>query len=179
MTSYCVFETALGPGALAWGDSGIVGIQLPEADEGHLRARIRRRFVGATESETPPQVANAVERIGRLLDGHPTDLSDIALDMSRVPELAQRVYAVARKIQPGQTLTYGQIATQLGDPLLAREVGQSLARNPFPIVVPCHRVLAAGGKLGGFSAPGGVATKQKLLAIERANVSWQLPLGVA
>jgi methylated-DNA-[protein]-cysteine S-methyltransferase len=179
MTGYCVFETALGPGALAWGEGGIIGIQLPEADEKHLRARIRRRFAGATEGEPPAELVSAIERMRRLLDGHPTDdLSDIPLDMSRVPELAQRVYAVARKIQPGQTLTYGQLASKLGDPLLAREVGQSLARNPFPIVVPCHRVLAAGGKLGGFSAPGGVATKQKLLEIERANVSWQLPLGV-
>jgi methylated-DNA-[protein]-cysteine S-methyltransferase len=179
MTGYCVFETALGPGAIAWGELGIVGIQLPEADEQHLRARIRRRFAGAAESEPPPEVASAVERITRLLDGHPSDdLSDIPLDMSRVPELAQRVYAATRQVGPGQTATYGQIANKLGDPLLAREVGQSLARNPFPIVVPCHRVLAAGGKLGGFSAPGGVATKQRLLELERANVSWQLPLGV-
>jgi methylated-DNA-[protein]-cysteine S-methyltransferase len=180
MTYFCVFETSLGPGAIAWGQLGIVGIQLPEADEGHLRGRIRRRFAGATEGEPPREVSSAVERIRLLLDGHPSDdLSDIQLDMSRVPELAQRVYAVARTIQPGRTATYGEIARKLGDPLLAREVGQSLARNPFPIVVPCHRVLAAGGKLGGFSAPGGVATKQKLLDIERANVSWQLPLGVA
>ena len=96
--------------------------------------------------------------------------------MQRVPELAQRVYAVARTIRPGQTLTYGDIAKQLGDPLLARDVGQALARNPFPMIVPCHRVVAAGGKLGGFSAAGGVATKQRLLAIERAQVAWQLPL---
>jgi methylated-DNA-[protein]-cysteine S-methyltransferase len=179
MTGYCVFETALGPGAIAWGEVGIVGIQLPEADEQHLRMRIRRRFAGAAESEPPAEVASAIERIRRLLDGHPSDdLSDIRLDMSRVPELAQRVYAQTRRIRPGQTATYGQIASKLGDPLLAREVGQSLARNPFPIVIPCHRVLAAGGKLGGFSAPGGVATKQRLLELERANVSWQLPLGV-
>ena len=102
MTSYCVFETALGPGAIAWGEAGIVGIQLPEADEAHLRARLRRRFAGATEGEPPPDVASAVERIRRLLDGQPVDLSHIPLDMSRVPELAQRVYAVAREIQPGE-----------------------------------------------------------------------------
>jgi methylated-DNA-[protein]-cysteine S-methyltransferase len=98
--------------------------------------------------------------------------------MSTVEPFEQRVYAMARAIPAGQTLTYGQIAGRLGEPLLAREVGQALGRNPFPIVVPCHRVLAAGGKLGGFSAPGGVATKQRLLAIEQANVSWQLSLGV-
>ena len=86
------------------------------------------------------------------------------------------MYAIARTIPAGDTLTYGQIATRLGDPSLAREVGQALAKNPFPIVVPCHRVIAAGGKLGGFSARGGVSTKQRLLSIERANVVWQLPL---
>src|SRR6516164_7726607 len=98
MTGYCVFETALGPGALAWGELGIVGIQLPEADEAHLRARIRRRFAGAQECEPPAEVKSTVERIKRLLDGHSTDnLSDIPLDMSRVPELAQRVYEEARR----------------------------------------------------------------------------------
>jgi methylated-DNA-[protein]-cysteine S-methyltransferase len=179
MTSYCVFDTPLGPGALAWGEAGVVGIQLPEPDEQHLRSRIRRRFGGASEAMPPEDIRKAIRQITNLLEGQPCDLSNVTLDMSHVPELAQRVYWEARKIGPGQTVTYGQIATRLGDPLLAREVGQALARNPFPIVVPCHRVLAAGGKLGGFSAAGGVATKQKLLAIERANVSWQLPLEVA
>jgi methylated-DNA-[protein]-cysteine S-methyltransferase len=98
--------------------------------------------------------------------------------MDAVEPFEQRVYEVARTIPAGQTLTYGQIATRLGDRLLARDVGQALGRNQFPIVVPCHRVLAASGKLGGFSAPGGVATKQRLLEIEQANVSWQLSLGV-
>ncbi len=98
--------------------------------------------------------------------------------MDAVEPFERRVYDVARTIPVGHTLTYGQIATRLGDRLLAREVGQALGRNPFPIVVPCHRVLAANGKLGGFSAPGGVATKQRLLEIEQANVNWQLSLGV-
>jgi methylated-DNA-[protein]-cysteine S-methyltransferase len=114
--------------------------------------------------------------MSQLLSGAEADLSGVRLDMQRVPPFEQRVYEVARTIPKGQTLTYGQIATRLGDPARARDVGQALARNPFPIVVPCHRVLAAGGKLGGFSAAGGVATKQRLLSIERANVSWQLPL---
>ena len=111
-----------------------------------------------------------------LLDGQPSDLSGVQLDMARVPAFDQQVYAVARTIPVGETVSYGQIARRLGDPGLARDVGQALARNPFPIVVPCHRVIAAGGRLGGFSARGGLATKQRLLSIERANVSWQLPL---
>jgi methylated-DNA-[protein]-cysteine S-methyltransferase len=174
---FSLFQTAIGTGGVAWGDSGISGVQLPERDEGHVRARLRRRFAGAVESAPPPVIQAAIERIVGLLSGeHADDLAGIELDLTRVPEFAQQVYAVARRIPPGETRTYGQVATELGDPLLAREVGQALARNPCPIVVPCHRVLAAGGKLGGFSAAGGVQTKQRLLAIERANVAWQLPL---
>ncbi len=124
----------------------------------------------------PPEIQLAIERIYTLLQGQSSDLSGIRLDMERVPVFERRVYEVARTIAPGETLTYGQIAGRLGEPRLAREVGQALAHNPFPIIVPCHRVLAAGGKLGGFSASGGVATKQRLLSIERANVAWQLPL---
>jgi methylated-DNA-[protein]-cysteine S-methyltransferase len=133
---------------------------------------------GSRESAPPPDVEQAIERIRALLSGSAVDLASVPLDMSAVNPFERRVYDVARTIPPGQTLTYGQIAARLGDPLLARDVGQALGRNPFPIVVPCHRVLAAGGKLGGFSAPGGVATKQRLLAIEQAHVSWQLSLGV-
>jgi methylated-DNA-[protein]-cysteine S-methyltransferase len=123
-------------------------------------------------------VAKAIEGIRALLGGAAVDLSDVPLNMDAVEPFERRVYDVARTIPVGQTLTYGQIATRLGDRLLARDVGQALGRNPFPIVVPCHRVLAANGKLGGFSAPGGVATKQRLLEIEQANVSWQLSLDV-
>ena len=109
--------------------------------------------------------------------GRQPDFSTVALDMRRVPEFARRVYDVARTIPAGETLTYGEIAKRLGEePQMAKDVGQALARNPYPIIVPCHRVVAAGGKLGGFSAAGGVATKQRLLDIERANASWQLPL---
>ncbi len=104
-----------------------------------------------------------------LLDGAVTDLSSIELDMDRIPPFHRRVYQVARTISPGETMTYGEIAAQLGSAGSARAVGQALARNPFAIVVPCHRVLAAGGKVGGFSANGGATTKLRLLAIERAR----------
>jgi methylated-DNA-[protein]-cysteine S-methyltransferase len=174
---YAIFETALGPGGIAWSDQGVLGIQLPEPDAAHVRARLKRRFPEAREA-SPQELSEPIEAIQSLIAGQPRDLSAVQLDMRRVPDLARRVYDVARTVQPGETITYGDIAKRLGDPLLAREVGQALARNPFPIVVPCHRVVAAGGKLGGFSAAGGVATKRRLLEIERANVSWQLRLEV-
>jgi methylated-DNA-[protein]-cysteine S-methyltransferase len=176
-TSYCVFDTAIGAGGVAWNTTGVTGVQLPEPDAARVRARLRRRFPDAVERAPTAPIQAAIERIARLLDGDTSDdLADIELDLTRAPEFAQQVYAVARRIAPGETRTYGQVATELGDPLLARDVGQALARNPCPIIVPCHRVLAAGGKLGGFSAAGGVQTKQRLLAIERARIAWQLPL---
>jgi|SRR5579859_944184 len=175
-TKFALFDTPLGVAGIAWGDHGIVGVQLPELEAVRIRTRLRRRFPAAEEATPSSEVRDAIAAIGRVLAGEPSDLSAIRLDMRRVPEFAQRVYDIARTVKSGETLTYGQIAEQLGDKLLARDVGQALARNPYPIVVPCHRVLAAGGKLGGFSAAGGVATKQRLLAIERADVSWQLPL---
>jgi methylated-DNA-[protein]-cysteine S-methyltransferase len=174
---FWLFETAIGTGGVTWGEAGITGVQLPEMDVGHVRARLRRRFPDAVETTPPSAIQAAIERIVALLSGKQSDdLAGIELDLTRVPEFARQVYAVARRIPPGETRTYGQVAAELGDPLLARDVGQALARNPCPIIVPCHRVLAAGGKLGGFSAAGGVQTKQRLLAIEGANVPWQLPL---
>jgi methylated-DNA-[protein]-cysteine S-methyltransferase len=174
--AFCLFDTAIGTGGIAWGDQGVVGIQLPEPDPAALRARIRRRFSSALETEPPPAIGRAMRGMTELLNGGTADLSDVVLDFDGVPEFDRQVYAVARTVPAGETTSYGEIATRLGDVHLARDVGQALAHNPFPIVVPCHRVLAAGGKLGGFSARGGVRTKQQLLEIERASVSWQLPL---
>jgi methylated-DNA-[protein]-cysteine S-methyltransferase len=176
--SHRVFDTPIGHGGIAWDERGVVGLQLPEPDAARVHTRLRRRFPGSLESEPPAEVAHAIEGIRALLGGAAVDLSDVCLNMDAIEPFEQRVYEVARTIPAGQTLTYGQIATRLGDRLLARDVGQALGRNPFPIVVPCHRVLAASGKLGGFSAPGGVATKQRLLEIEYANASWQPSLGV-
>jgi len=118
----------------------------------------------------PTEVQCAIDAILSLLDGEATDLSFITLDMDGVPDFHRRVYGVARTIQPGSTMTYGDIAARLGDPGAARAVGQALGRNPFVLVVPCHRVLAARGKTGGFSATGGTSTKLTLLAIEGAQL---------
>ncbi len=168
---YTLFETAIGHCGIAWGERGLVGVWLPEADEHRTLARLLRRLPDASEAAPPPAVRSAIDEITALLAGDRRDLSGIPLDFHGVAEFSRRVYAIARTIPPGQTLTYGEIAAKLGDPLRAREVGQALARNPFPIVVPCHRVLAANGKSGGFSAPGGVSTKLRLLEIEGARAA--------
>jgi methylated-DNA-[protein]-cysteine S-methyltransferase len=169
-TAFALFETAIGACAIAWGRRGIVGIQLPERDAAATRSRIARRYADSTETRPPPGIDLAVGDIVRLLAGASVDLSRIDLDMTGVPEFNCRAYAVARAIPPGATSTYGEIAARLGEPGAARAVGQALGANPFPIVVPCHRVLAAGGKVGGFSANGGRVTKLRLLNIERARI---------
>jgi methylated-DNA-[protein]-cysteine S-methyltransferase len=166
-----LFDTPLGRCGIAWGERGVVGVQLPEASEAKTRARLRRRFPDARESPPPPPVQQAIAGIVALLHGEAIDLSAVALDMDGVPPFDLRVYDVARTILPGATLSYGDIAARLGLPGEARAVGQALAQNRFPLVVPCHRVLAAGGKVGGFSANGGIATKLRLLSIEGARTS--------
>ena len=170
---FSVFETALGHVGLAWSERGVLGVQLPEAGESATRARLARRFPGARETTPPPALAPAVAGIVALLRGERSDLCGVPLDLSRVEPFACRVYEVARTIAPGETLSYGEIARRLGEPDAARAVGEALARNPLPILVPCHRVLAAGGRLGGVSARGGVATKRRLLALEGAAPNGQ------
>lgn len=167
--AFAIFDTGIGPCGIAWRADHIVGVQLPERDAAGTRARLMRRFRGAAEAPPPARVQRVIDDIHALLRGEPRDFGDVALAMDDVPEFNRRVYAIARRIPPGRTLSYGEIAAELGDRLLARDVGQALGRNPFPIIVPCHRVLAAGGKVGGFSARGGVATKLRLLSIERAE----------
>ncbi len=176
MICYALFDTAIGWAGLAWGDLGLVGVQLPESDPATARQSFLRRFPEAAETPVPPHLDKTVEDIRALLRGEKPDLLDAPIDASRTPDFHARVYAIARAIPPGQTLTYGEIAVRLGDKLLAREVGQALGKNPWPIVVPCHRITAAGGKPGGFSARGGVNTKLKLLAIEGAAAAAQADL---
>ena len=166
---FSLFETAVGRCGIAWGERGIAGIQLPEARELETRARMRKRFPDAREAALPPEVRCAVDAIVALLRGESIELDAVALDMADVPDFQRRVYEAARAIPRGATLTYGEIARRLGAPGSARAVGQALGRNPFAIVVPCHRVVAAGGKSGGFSANGGTTTKLRLLAIEGAR----------
>jgi methylated-DNA-[protein]-cysteine S-methyltransferase len=165
---FALFQTAIGHCAIAWGERGIVCVQLPESDDERTRARVRRRLAGAVEAEPTPEVRSAIDEIVALLEGERRPLTSIELDMDKVPPFERIVYEIARTIPPGDVLTYGEIAKRLGDQTAAQAVGQALGRNPFAIVVPCHRVVGAGDKLGGFSASGGVKTKQRILAIERS-----------
>jgi methylated-DNA-[protein]-cysteine S-methyltransferase len=168
MTHYALFETAIGWAGVAWGDKGLIGVHLPERDPDNNRRSFERRFPGISEATAPDALGPTIEGIRALMRGEKADLTGAPIDIGRVPEFNAKVYEIARAIPPGETLTYGEIATRLGDKLLARDVGAALGQNPWPIVVPCHRVTAANGKPGGFSARGGVNTKLKLLTIEGA-----------
>jgi methylated-DNA-[protein]-cysteine S-methyltransferase len=168
---FALFDTAIGRCGIAWGGRGIVGVQLPEGREPRTRMRVLERFPDAREAPPPPEVERALAAIVALLRGEPSDLSGIALDLDQVPPFHRRVYEVARTIPAGATVCYGEIAERLGVPRASRAVGQALGRNPFAVIVPCHRVLAAGGKVGGFSANGGIATKLQMLSIEAAKAN--------
>jgi O-6-methylguanine DNA methyltransferase len=165
-SGFTLFDTPIGSCAVAWGERGIAGLQLPEAGSGATRARMKARFPAAAEAEPPRDVKRVIAAIRRLLGGKPADFSEVALNMEAVTPFHRRVYETAREVPAGRTLSYGEIAARLGSPNSARAVGQALGRNPFPIVVPCHRVLAAGGKAGGFTAEGGVTTKMRMLQLE-------------
>ena len=172
---FALFDTTIGRCGIAWGHRGVIGVQLPETGgEASTRARVIRRFPHAREAAPPLQVQEAIDGIVVLLRGEASDLATVALDMDGVPEFNRRVYEVARTIPAGETLTYGGVADRLGDRGAARDVGRALAQNPFALIVPCHRVLAAGGGIGGFSAPGGIITKRRLLMIEDGGKSTPL-----
>ena len=167
---FALFDTIIGRCGVAWGARGLIGMQLPESSPGAAWARLRKRFPEAVEGEPTAEVEVVIERIRDLLAGGKDDLADIALDLDGQPAFNLRVYEIARAITPGETSTYGEVAKAMGEPGAARAVGKALGENPWPIVVPCHRVLGASGKsMGGFSAPGGAETKAKLLTIEKAR----------
>jgi methylated-DNA-[protein]-cysteine S-methyltransferase len=166
---FALFETAIGHCGIVWSERGVVGVQLPERSEDATRRRVLRRFPAARGAMPPTAIQRAIDDIVALRGGEPRDLTHVAIDADGVADFNRRVYDIARTIAPGTTLSYGKIAERLGDRNLARDVGQALGQNPFPVIVPCHRVLAAGGKVGGFSAPGGVVTKLRLLTIEGAQ----------
>jgi methylated-DNA-[protein]-cysteine S-methyltransferase len=166
-TGYALFPTAIGLCGLAWSERGLTRVVFPEPTEAATRARLSRG--GATaEADPPPPVAKAMAAIVALLESGRADLTAIDLDMAGIAPAEQAMLEAARRVPAGSTLTYGELAASAGQPGAAREAGQAMARNRFPIVVPCHRVLAAGGGFGGFSAPGGVEAKARLLNIERA-----------
>ncbi|MEO4001275.1 methylated-DNA--[protein]-cysteine S-methyltransferase [Mesorhizobium sp. CAU 1732] len=170
-----VFETRLGFFALAWSGAGLTHVALPEAThEAAMRHVAKWGFTSGdgdgTGSPLPDFVAETVERITRYAQGEPVDLAAMPLDLSGIDGFRRAIYAAALKLGFGDVVTYGELAERAGFPKMARETGQALGRNPMPLVVPCHRIVAAGGKIGGFSAPGGAVTKERLLAHEGVRV---------
>lgn len=168
--SFFPFETPLGASAIAWGERGILAVRFPDPDGRAVRASLLARYPGIRESAPPPAVRRAIDGILELLEGGSPHLREVELDMEAVPRFHRRVYEAARAIPVGETVSYGELAARIGAPGAARAVGQALANNPFALVVPCHRILTSSGRLGGFSASGGVMTKLRLLAQERASV---------
>ena len=167
--AFTIFDTAIGRCALVWRSGLLVGAALPEASEEELRVSLKRRFPGVAKADPPPFVRAAAEAVARLLSGTAEDFSRCELDIGDLPPFDRSVLEQARQISCGETRTYGEIASALGRPGAARAVGRALGRNPIPIIIPCHRVLAASGRSGGFSAPGGASTKLRMLEIENAR----------
>lgn len=159
--STITFETALGRCGVRWTDAGVTGVLLPSPrlDDGP-------RLEGGVA--VPAFVRAAIDGMTAVLGGDARDLRDIPLDQRDIDDFRRQVYAATRAIEPGTTRSYGDVARTLGlgPPDGARDVGAALARNPTPIIVPCHRVVAANGALHGFSAPGGLATKRRMLDLE-------------
>jgi methylated-DNA-[protein]-cysteine S-methyltransferase len=165
---WTLFPTPIGSCGLAWRGDELAGVQLPERDDQATRARMRRRWPGGREAVPPETMQETIAAITALLRGQAADLAGVRIRLEDVPPFNRQVYQVTRGIPAGQTLTYGEVARQLGDVTLARAVGQALGQNPWPLVVPCHRVIGAGGRPGGFSGGEGTPTKLRLLAIEGA-----------
>lgn len=165
---WCGFDTAVGPCAVAWSDAGLAYVQLPEGDAASTASRLLQRHPSASAARPPHELQRAIDGMVRLLATGRADLRDVRLDDDGVSDFRRRVYRLTAEVPAGATTTYGSLAERLGDRTLARAVGRALGANPWALVVPCHRVLGAGGRPGGFSAEGGTATKLRLLAIERA-----------
>ena len=176
-THYLIFSTAGGPCGIAWTAAGVVRFQLPGEDADTTGRLLLRHLPEAEAAEPPPMVARAVAAVQRYFTGEEADFSDVPLDLAGQSDFFRAIYDAARRVHWGETTTYGALARELGaGPQAAREVGQAMAKNPVALIIPCHRVLAAGGKVGGFSAPGGATSKLKMLALE--GVSFDLPAPV-
>ena len=166
-TQYHIFETASGPCGIAWTAAGVVRFQLPGEDAVTTRRLLLRHLPEAEAAAPPPEVARAVAAAQRYFAGEEADFTDVPLDLAGQSDFFLSVYDAARRLHWGETTTYGSLARDLGaGPEMAREVGQAMAKNPVALIIPCHRVLAAGNKIGGFSAPGGSSSKEKMLALE-------------
>jgi methylated-DNA-[protein]-cysteine S-methyltransferase len=169
---YLIFATAAGFCAIAWNRVGITRLRLPSRSADAAEHALRRRLPGARTAAPPPAVAEAVAAVQRYFAGEAIDFTGVELDLGEQEPFFEQVYAAARRVGWGQTTTYGTLTKELGaGPEAARDVGEAMAKNPVPLIIPCHRVLAAGGKIGGFSAPGGSAAKLRMLALEGVHLA--------
>jgi methylated-DNA-[protein]-cysteine S-methyltransferase len=173
--SWTLFDTAIGWCGLAWSDAGLTWLQLPEEDREATRVRLRSKVADAdseiSATSAPPWVNDALARVREHLAGVPQDLASSRLDLSRVAPFTAKIYRAAQAVPAGATATYGELASIAGSPGASRAVGRAMATNPWPVIVPCHRVVAAGGGKGGFSAYGGLVTKEKLLKLEGGSLA--------
>ncbi|NIJ38260.1 methylated-DNA-[protein]-cysteine S-methyltransferase [Sphingopyxis panaciterrae] len=170
-TDYHLFETAAGTVAIGWNAAGISSLRLPAASANEAERALLRRFPDAVRSAPSPPVAAVVDAVVRYFAGEQVDFSAVPVDMGAQDPFFERVYAFVRALGWGETATYGAVAKALGaGPEYARDVGQAMASNPVPLIVPCHRVTAAGGRIGGFSAPGGSMSKAHMLELEGVAV---------
>jgi len=168
---FCVFETAMGFCAIAWSDAGVVRFQLPVRSAEAADRSMRRRAFGAEPDMPPEDIAAVVAAAKRYFDGEETDFSHVRLDLADEDAFFAQIYAALRRVGWGRTTTYGALAKEVGAGReAARDVGEAMAKNPAPLIIPCHRVLAAGGKIGGFSAPGGSRTKMRMLELEGVRI---------
>jgi len=166
---YCLFDTAFGPCGIAWNERGVVRLQLPESDRAATERRLKARS-GGVPAEPTTRMMEAIADIQRYMRGTRVDFTAVPLDVVVDEPFRQGVYEALRLVPWGETVTYGELARRVGAAGQAREVGQVMGRNPVPVIVPCHRVLAAGNKAGGFSAYGGTFTKERLLALEGVTI---------
>jgi len=173
---YSIFATMIGRCGIAWGDSGVIGVQLPEAREIETRRRLFHLYPEARELRPPLNVELAIDGIVALLRGKAADLSEVMLDMTGIPAFNARVYQFTRTVPRGETRTYGEVASSLRATGAVHSVAQAISRNPFMIVVPCHRVLEAGGYADKISPNGGTISKRRLLSIEGANMTFSKTL---
>jgi methylated-DNA-[protein]-cysteine S-methyltransferase len=177
---YLVFAVAGGWCGIAWNGQGITRFQLPAGSEAATERLLLRRAAGAVPGEPTPEVAAIVAAAQRYFGGEPTDFTTVQVDLGEQDGFVRQIYQAARRVGWGSVTTYGALAKELGaGPEAARDVGQAMARNPVPLIIPCHRVLAAGGKSGGFSAPGGVAAKRRMLALEGVRIAPPPPVQAA
>ena len=167
---YCLFDTDLGACGVAWSERGLTRFQLPEADRRATEKRLRLSSPDSSAKAPPPPIKQAIADVQRYMAGERVDFSAIALDLTGVAPFYLEVYAAARRVGWGETATYGELALQAGAPGAARAVGQAMSRNPVAVIIPCHRILASGNKVGGFSAFGGTVSKQRLLGLEGVRI---------